>query len=219
MEHQTDFTSSPFDTIRREDEQGNEYWSARELYKILGYTEWRHFNNTVIKRARKACAENGQGVSEHFVDTYKMSSTGQGGKRKTADVHLSRYACYLTVMNGDPNMPVVAMGQTYFASQTRRQELADQIAALPEDQRRIVYRSDMSVRNRVLNDAAKGAGVTSPGDLPHSQITDIVASMVAKRRMTFMPAKGWLQKNTSLISWVVKNWLTISLELLRLMQN
>lgn len=88
---------SPFDAIRHVDEQLGEYWSARELYKILGYTEWRNFHNVVIKRALKACEENGRAVSEHFVQSYKMSKTGQGGKRSTEDVLLSRYAAYLVV--------------------------------------------------------------------------------------------------------------------------
>src|SRR5713226_5489124 len=100
--------TSPFDAIRRVDEAIGGYWSARELYKILGYTEWRNFNNTVIKRAMKACEENGRAVSDHFVQSYKMVSLGSGSKRKTEDVFLSRYAAYLVVMNGDPKMPIVA---------------------------------------------------------------------------------------------------------------
>ena len=142
---------SPFDGIRHEDEHIGEYWSARELYKILGYTEWRNFNSVVIKRAMKACEENGRAVSEHFVRSYKMSKTGQGGQRKTEDVLLSRYAAYLVVMNGDPKMPIVAMGQEYFAEQTRRQELAaaqaDAIEALPEDQNRLYRRAELSIQN------------------------------------------------------------------------
>ncbi|SRR5258708_6128021 len=163
--------TSPFDAIRHVDEQGEEYWSARELYKILGYTEWRNFNNKVIKRAIKACEENGRNPADHFVQSYKMASLGSGSKRSTEDIHLSRYAAYLTVMNGDPNMPVVAMGQEYFAAQTRRQEIiASQIASLPEDQKRLVYRSEMAAWNRQLNEAAQGAGVISPTDF--SAFTD-----------------------------------------------
>src|SRR5205085_9721265 len=92
------------------DEQLGEYWSARELYRILGYTEWRNFRNVVIKRAMKACEENGRAVADHFVQSYKMVTLGSASQRKTEDVLLSRYAAYLVVMNGDPNMPVVAMG-------------------------------------------------------------------------------------------------------------
>src|SRR6266566_2825980 len=142
--------TSPFDAIRREDEQGNEYWSARELYKILGYTEWRNFNNTVIKRAKKACEENGFAISDHFVQSYKMVPLGSGSKRPTEDFHLTRYACYLTVMNGDPKMPVVAMGQEYFAYQTRRQEITDELALMSEDELRLLRRGQMNIYNTQL---------------------------------------------------------------------
>jgi DNA-damage-inducible protein D len=159
---------SPFDTIRHVDEQLGEYWSARELYKILGYTEWRNFHNVVIKRAIKACEENGRGISEHFVRSYKMSKTGQGGKRSTEDVLLSRYAAYLVVMNGDPKMPIVAMGQQYFAVQTRRQELtvgqADAIELLPEHQKRLYRRAELTVQNQRLAAAAQQSGVITPND-------------------------------------------------------
>jgi DNA-damage-inducible protein D len=159
---------SPFDAIRHLDEQLGEFWSARELYKILGYTEWRNFHNVVIKRAMKACEENGRAVSEHFVQSYKMSKTGQGGKRSTEDVLLSRYAAYLVVMNGDPKMPIVAMGQEYFAEQTRRQELAigqaDAIELLPENQKRLYRRAELSVQNQQLAAAAQQSGVITPND-------------------------------------------------------
>ncbi len=159
---------SPFDAIRHVDEQLGEYWSARELYKILGYTEWRNFHNVVIKRALKACEENGRAVSEHFVQSYKMSKTGQGGKRSTEDVLLSRYAAYLVVMNGDPKMPIVAMGQEYFAEQTRRQELAvgqaDAIELLPANQKRLYRRAELSVQNQQLATAARQSGVITPTD-------------------------------------------------------
>jgi DNA-damage-inducible protein D len=159
---------SPFDSIRHVDEQLGEYWSSRELYKILGYTEWRNFHNVVIKRALKACKENGRDILEHFVQSYKMSKTGQGGKRKTEDVLLSRYAAYLVVMNGDPKLPIVAMGQEYFAEQTRRQELAvtqaDAVELLPENQKRLYRRAELSVQNQRLAAAAQTSGVITPTD-------------------------------------------------------
>ena len=136
---------SPFDAIRKVDEHGNEYWSARELYKILGYSEWRNFRNTVIKRAMKACEENGRAVAEHFVQSYKAITGGKGAQQEVQDVLLSRYAAYLTVMNGDPKMPVVAMGQEYFAEQTRRQEIADELALMSEDELRLLRRGQMNV--------------------------------------------------------------------------
>ena len=157
---------SPFDAIRKIADDGKEYWSARELYKILGYTEWRNFKNTVVKRAMKSCEENGQVVSDHFVQSYKMASLGSGSKRQTEDYHLTRYACYLAVMNGDPQMPVVAMGQQYFAVQTRRQEIEDELALanLSEDQKRLIFRSLMSTYNVRLAETAQLAGVIEPSD-------------------------------------------------------
>jgi DNA-damage-inducible protein D len=154
---------SPFDAIMHYDERIGEHWSARELYKILGYTEWRNFNNVVIKRAMKACEENGRAPSEHFVRSYKMSQTGQGGQRKVEDVILSRYAAYLVVMNGDPSMPVVAMGQDYFAERTRHDELQS-VEELPEDQLRLLRRSQMNIYNTQLDDVARQAGVIQSKD-------------------------------------------------------
>jgi DNA-damage-inducible protein D len=158
--------SSPFDTIQHIDENGNEYWSTRELYKVLGYTEWRNFNNIVIKRAMKACEENGRVLSDHFVQSYNMMSTGKGARRKVEDYSLSRYAAYLVTMNSDPNMPVVAMGQEYFATQTRRQELADQLATLPEDedQKRLELRNEMKKLDTQLKIEVSKAGATQSRD-------------------------------------------------------
>jgi DNA-damage-inducible protein D len=155
---------SPFDAIRKVDEHGNEYWSARELYKILGYTEWRNFNNVVIKRAMKACEENGRAVADHFVRSYKAITGGKGAQQQVQDVLLSRYAAYLVVMNGDPKMPVVAMGQEYFAEQTRRQEIADELALMSEDELRLLRRGQMNIYNTQLAAAAQQSGVIAPID-------------------------------------------------------
>src|SRR5437660_12726424 len=102
--------TSPFDAIRRIDEQGNEYWSARDLGKLLGYGEYRFFKNA-IQKAEEACKNSGQAVSDHFVHTHGMVGIGSGAKRKVEDVHLTRYACYLLVENADPAKPIVALGQ------------------------------------------------------------------------------------------------------------
>src|SRR5579863_1670118 len=127
---------SPFEAIRRVSEEGHEYWSARELGKILGYaTNYRNFK-PAIDKAKEACQNSGQAVSDHFADVRNMISVGKGAKREVEDVYLSRYACYLLVENSNPSKPIVALGQTYFTVQTRRQELADELAALPEDQKR-----------------------------------------------------------------------------------
>lgn len=157
--------TSPFEAIRHEDEQGNEYWSARELYKLLGYSRWEKFQ-FALEQAQKACENSGQAVADHFHLEVKMIAAGKGAKRRTEDYHLSRFACYLIVQNADPSKPIVALGQTYFAVQTRRQEIADELAlsALPEDQKRLILRSEMSIFNSKLTEAAQLAGVIEPHD-------------------------------------------------------
>jgi DNA-damage-inducible protein D len=155
---------SPFDAIRKVNEDGDEYWSARELYKILGYTEWRNFNNIVMKRAMRACEENGRAVADHFVRSYKAITGGKGAQQQVQDVLLSRYAAYLVVMNGDPKMPVVAMGQEYFAEQTRRHEITDELALMSEDELRLLRRGQMNIYNTQLATAAKQSGVIEPID-------------------------------------------------------
>jgi DNA-damage-inducible protein D len=154
---------SPFEAIRREAEDGSEYWSARDLSKILGYATWDKFKNA-IEKAEEACQNSGQAISDHFSHVGKMIRAGKGAQREIEDVLLSRFACYLLVQNSDPSKPIVALGQAYFAVQTRRQELADELAALPEDQLRLVRRSQMSVLNNQLAEAAQGAGVIETKD-------------------------------------------------------
>ncbi len=154
---------SPFDAIRHENEQGNEYWSARELAKLLGYTQYNKFTKAIAK-AEEACKNSGQSATDHFTQTGEMIGVGKGAKRQFDTIYLSRYACFLVVENADSSKPIVALGQTYFAVQTRRQELADQLAALPDDQKRLIYRSEMAAWNQKLNDAAKQAGVITPND-------------------------------------------------------
>src|SRR3989454_2439116 len=154
---------SPFEAIREEAEDGSEYWNARELAKILGYTQYNKFTNA-ITRAEEACKNSGQAVSDHFTHVSEMVTIGSGAKRKFDTVFLSRYACYLIVQNADPSKPIVALGQTYFAVQTRRQELADELAALPEDQLRLLRRSQMNIYNSQLAQAANVAGVVEPID-------------------------------------------------------
>ena len=156
---------SPFDGIRHTDEQGNEYWSARELSKLLGYTRFDKFAGTLAK-TEEAIRNSGQAVSDHMSRVGHMIATGKGAKRPAEDVHLSRYACYLIVQNADPDKPIVALGQTYFAVQTRRQEIADELAmaGLPEDQKRLIFRDLMATHNTRLAAAARLAGVLEPRD-------------------------------------------------------
>lgn len=111
-----------FEQIRQTDENGHEFWSARDLSKVLEYSEYRHFL-PVIERAKDACSNSGQRSVDHFEDILEMVAIGSGAQRKTESVKLSRYACYLIVQNADPSKEVVALGQTYFAVQTRLQEI------------------------------------------------------------------------------------------------
>ena len=148
-----------FETIRREAD-GEEYWLARQLAPVLDYHDYRNFV-AVIERAKVACANAGFGTADHFGDVTTMVDIGSGARRELSDVRLSRYACYLIVQNGDPSKPVIAQGQTYFAVQTRRQELQDDPAfgALSEDERRMMLRREMAHHNTALASAASEAGV------------------------------------------------------------
>lgn len=154
---------SPFESIRRVNDEGFEYWSARDLAKILGYAKWEKFRNA-IQRAEEACRNSNQPVEDHFLHLGKMINLGKGAQREVEDVHLSRYACYLLIQNADPSKEIVALGQTYFAIQTRRQEQADALAGLSEDQKRLYLRGQLSDHNRQLAEAASMAGVVRQTD-------------------------------------------------------
>ncbi len=153
---------SPFEQIRRIDpESGEEYWSSREFASVLGYSDYRNFED-VIEKARLACFNSGHPMEDHFGDVTEMVKIGSRARRSIKTVHLSRYACYLAIENADPKKEIVALGQTYFAVQTRKQELADK--KLLEDERRLLLRSEIRQHNSKLADAARGAGVIEPID-------------------------------------------------------
>ena len=154
-----------FEGIKQTDGQGNEFWLARQLAKVLEYSQYRHFL-PVMERAREACRNSGQAVADHMEDILTMVDIGSGARREVGDVRLSRYACYLIVQNGDPSKPVIANGQTYFALQTRRQELADdkKFAQLSEDDKRLAIRNELATHNKHLAAAAKDAGVETSLD-------------------------------------------------------
>ncbi len=146
-----------FEDIKHIREDGSEYWSARELAPALEYTQWRNFEN-VIKRAMIACENSGHSILDDFAEVSKIVEAGATSKPKK-DYELSRYACYLIVQNGDPRKQVIALGQTYFAIQTYRQELADHYNQLDEDRRRLVIRGDIKQWNQLLAETAHDAGV------------------------------------------------------------
>ena len=162
-DEQNSYTETLFESIKHINEYGNEFWYARELQKALEYTQWRRFEE-VINRAKVACENSGNIVSEHFADVGKSSPMPNGGERIISDYELSRYACYLIVQNGDSRKTVIALGQTYFAVKTRQQELIENFDDLSEDKKRLAIRNEMKTHNKSLAEAAKMAGISEPRD-------------------------------------------------------
>lgn len=144
-----------FEELKRANEHGAEYWSARDLQPLLGYTQWRRFDDAV-KRAITSCEQSGNNPHNHFAGAGKMVELGSGSARKVEDFHLSRFACYLIAQNGDPRKPEIAHAQKYFAIQARKQELSDQLTA---DQERLELRKQTSEEFKALSGAARQAGV------------------------------------------------------------
>jgi DNA-damage-inducible protein D len=190
-----------FEEIKRINEYEQEYWSARQLAKVLEYSEYRHFI-PIVEKAKEACKNSGQLMENHFEDILEMVEIGSGAKREIDDIRLSRYACYLIVQNADPSKEIVALGQTYFAIQTRRQELADkeEFKKLKEDEKRLYLRNEMKEHNKQLVDAAYDAGVESSRSWisPYSRITatrGFMAGLMRKpsRRITMSEQKSGKQ--------------------------
>ncbi len=157
------YSEQTFESIKHMNEEGQEFWYARELQSVLEYKEWRNFDK-VIKKAKIACIESGNIESDHFVDVNKMVPIGLDAVREINEIMLSRYACYLIVMNGDPRKEVIALGQTYFAVKTRQQEVIENYESLSEEQKRIAIRNEIANHNKSLADAANRAGVKKPVD-------------------------------------------------------
>lgn len=155
------YTDSVFESIKHINEYGQEFWYARELAKALEYKDFRNFEQSIFK-AMDACKNSGYNISDHFGDATEMVSIGSGAERGFPSYMLSRYACYLIVMNGDPRKDVIAAGQTYFAVKTRQQELTEDYAQLTEDQKRLAIRSEIKEHNKSLAAAAQQAGVETP---------------------------------------------------------
>lgn len=159
MNHHEDtpLISSPpsFESLKKLNDHGIEYWSARDLQPCLGYSQWRYFENA-IKKAIKSCKQSGNDPAHHFAGARKQIEFGKGATQMVEDYHLSRFACYLIAQNGDPRKPEIAQAQKYFAIQTRRQEISDQLAA---DLERLETREQMTVEFKALSGAAREAGV------------------------------------------------------------
>lgn len=151
---------SPFESIKQIDDNGNEYWYARDLQEILEYSEWRNFSK-IIEKAKTACEASGNAVFSEFVDVNKLVDVGASLQRTIQDIVLSRYACYLIAMNGDPRKEVIALAQTYFAVKTHEQE---QLELQKEDSLHLQIRQDIKEHNISLAEAANQAGIKEPKD-------------------------------------------------------
>ncbi len=151
--------NNTFESIKHIDENGTEFWYARELQQVLNYKEWRKFEG-VIEKAKMACEQSNINTLDHFVGTDKMVQIGSGAIRNSKDYKLTRYACYLIAQNGDSRKKVIALAQTYFAIQTRKQELSERdYNSLTEDEKRLYQRSLTKKGNYSLNQTAKKSGV------------------------------------------------------------
>lgn len=158
---------SLFDSIKHVNEYGQEYWTARELFGVLGYKQWRDFKK-VIEKAVLSCETSDNKVSDHFARTRKIVKAGATSK-PIEDYNLSRYACYLIAMNGNPSVEEIALAQTYFAVKTRQQELIEQYDQLDENARRLAVRQELKKHNRFLADAAHNAGISNHYDYANFQ--------------------------------------------------
>lgn len=159
-------TQTVFEQIRQTDENGNEFWTARQMAKALQYDDFRNFLGVILK-AKEACKNSGQPVENHIVESNEMVPIGSGAERMLVSYKLSRYACYLIVQNADPTKEIVALGQTYFAVQTRLREISqmEEYGRLTtEDEKRLFLRGELAKHNTQLASAAKNAGVIEPVD-------------------------------------------------------
>ena len=175
-----------FEDIKHIDEDNNEYWYARELQAVLGYQQWRSIKE-LIDRAMIACKESNYDINDHFAVECKMVEIGSKTYRKITDYKLSRYACYLIVMNGNPKKEIIALGQTYFAIQTRKQELLeDELKNLSEDDKRIKIRKQVRNGNYGLNRTAINSGVKNLAEFHNAGYKGLyngeTANDIAKRK-------------------------------------
>ncbi len=157
-----DLLKSPFEKIKRISEDGYEYWSARDLYKLLDYSEYRHFL-PVIDKVKEALISLNEDIENHIEDMLDMVEIGSGAARELDSLKLSRFACYIAVQNADPSKKNVALGQAYFAIKTRQKELIEEDQARliqsEEDTKRLFLREQMKTHNKQLADAASNAGI------------------------------------------------------------
>lgn len=181
-----EYKERTFEDIKHIDDLGNEYWEARELMEVLGYSKWGNFDK-VIDKAKITCEISNNKISDHFADVGKMVPIGSGAERLQESYNLSRYACYLIVQNADPRKKAVALGQTYFAVQTRKMEITEEeYAKLSEDERRLYIRINVTNKNKLLAKSAKEAGVENFGKFNNYGYMGLyngeTAKQIAKRK-------------------------------------
>jgi hypothetical protein len=163
IEEKATYTETLFETIKHVNEYGEEFWYARELQGVLEYAQWRRFND-VIERAKTACTQSNNNIHDHFANVGKTIEMPKNATKEIEDFILSRYACYLIVMNGDPRKEIIALGQSYFATKTRQIELIENFQDLAEDKKRLAIRNEMIHHNKSLAEAARNAGVIESRD-------------------------------------------------------
>lgn len=191
------YKDTVFETIKHINEYGAEFWYARELQSVLEYTKWSNFEK-VIDKAKISCDNSGNSTSDHFADVGKIVELGAGSKREIKDLMLSRYACYLIVQNGDPRKEIIALGQTYFAVQTRKQEVIGNFEKLDEDRKRLSIRNDIKHHNKKLVEAAKEAGVNTSLEYAEFQNAGYMGLYGGLRASDIHKKKG-LKKNQSIL--------------------
>lgn len=161
-----------FEKIKHIDENGVEFWYSRDLQSVLEYKQWKNFIK-VVDKAKEACLNSGLNIIDHFISINKNITLANNATRKIEDIKLTRYACYLIVQNSDPRKSIVALGQTYFSIQTRKQELAEELQenfdSLSEEQKRLAIRKDLKEHNKHLVNAASDAGVKTAIDYARFQ--------------------------------------------------
>ena len=194
------YSEEIFENLKHINEYGQEFWYARELQSALEYSQWRRFSDA-IERAKTACEKSGHRMQDHFADVGKMVRLGSGAKREIEDIALSRYACYLIVMNGDPRKEVIALGQTYFAVKTRQQELIEDYDRLTEEQKRLAIRNEMKRHNSALANAAQEAGVKQPVDFAIFQNYGYMGLYNGLKAQDIKVRKG-LKKNQDILDFM-----------------
>ena len=194
------YSEEIFENLKHINEYGQEFWYARELQVALEYSQWRYLKEA-IERAKTACTNSGQNMTDHFAEVRKMVEIGSNAKREIEDIALSRYACYLIVMNGDPRKEVIALGQTYFAVKTRQQELIEDYDRLTEEQKRLAIRNEMKRHNSALANAAQGAGVKQPVDFAIFQNYGYMGLYNGLKAQDIKVRKG-LKKNQDILDFM-----------------